>query len=273
MRVFIAHAYADAEDLADELRQTLSESGYEAFMPDSSYGTEATVMASISVAIRTADVVIALLTSPNPNVYFELGLAAGSNVPMLVASRHPADMAFDLAAAPYVELTGNPGIDAAAIVRRLREIVPVREDVAERPNLTLADVAQDPGALESISLVEFERLVAKAFEDVGYEIRTASSRLDAGFDLLIEGDPHTIVEVKRYRRRNLVGVGHVRQLFGTMTAAGAGRAILVSSGGFTRSAEAEAAQWPIELLTLDDLLGLRGPTHSPPDQGIDTSAP
>ncbi len=273
MRVFIAHAYADAEDLAEELRRTLNESGYEAFKPDSSYEAEATTTASISAAIRTADVVIALLTSPNPNVYFELGLAAGSNVPMLVASRHPADMAFDLAAAPYVELTGNIGTDAAAIVRRVREIVPVREELAERPNLTLADVAQDPGALESISLVEFERLVAQAFEDVGYEIRTASSRPDRGFDLVIEGDPPTIVVVKRYRRRNLVSVASVRDLFGVMTAVGAGRAILVSSGGFTRSAEAEAAERPIDLLTLDDLLRLRGPTRSPADLGTDPGTP
>jgi len=79
---------------------------------------------------------------------------------------------------------------------------------------------------------------------------------DRGFDILIEGDPLTVVEVKRYARGGLVSVGAVRQLLGAMVAADAGRAILVSSSGFTKPALAAAAEWPIDLLTLDDLLQL-----------------
>lgn len=253
MRIFIAYSYGEADDLAAELRKILSGSGYDVFSPDTVNEPGKEIFAPITAAIQTADVVIALLTSPNPNVYFELGMAASSNVPTLVASDSPEHAVFDLAAAPYVELTGETALDAVAIARRVNQIASLKDKRPELHDPTLASVADGSTSLEDVSPTEFEHLVAQALEAIGYKVAPPTRR-DVGFDLLIDGDPRTVVEIKRYRRPNLVPVGTVLQLLGAMNAAGASRAILVASSGFTRSARAAAAGWPVDLMTIDDLV-------------------
>jgi restriction endonuclease Mrr len=272
MRIFISYSHSDGHELAVELTRALAEAGHEVFEPASSLEPGGNLIASISTAIRRAEVVVALLTVPNPNVYYELGMAWGANVPMLVASRNPENMLFALSSAPYVQLTSDVAVDVAAIVRRIREVANMRRefdrDALESAELTLAEAARDPSVLESTTPLEFERLVTKLFQERGFPIRATPHTTDQGFDLIIDGDPPTVVEVKRYSRRSLVSVGTVRALLGAMTAAGAGRAILVSSSGFTRSARAAATEWPIELMTFEDLLRLPGPcARSPTDPG------
>jgi hypothetical protein len=257
MRVFIAYTYGDADDLARELRSVLSDSGYEVFSPDTVSEPGQEIFASITAAIQTADVVIALLTSPNPNVYFELGMAAGSSIPMVVASHRPENAVIDLASAPYVELTGDTAQDVATILRRVSEIAPTGPARSQTQDLTLGELVQDPASLQKVGPQEFERMVAQAFADAGYAVDTTPSHSDSGIDIVIDDDPLTVVQVKLYRSRNLVPVGAVRQLFGAMTALGASRAILVSSAGFTRSAKAAAEQWPIDLMTIDELFELQ----------------
>ena len=207
-----------------------------------------------------------------PRENHELGLAAGAHVPTLVASRNPENIVVDLSSVPYVQLTSDVDVNVAAIVRRVDEVADVSRKfdrgAPESAELTLAKAARDPSVLESVTPVEFEQLVAKLFQERGFPIRTTSLIAGLQFDLIIDGDPLTVVEIKRYSRRSLVSVGTVRQLLGSMMAAGAGRAILVSSSGFTTSARAAATEWPIELMTLEDLLRLPGPTaRSPIDSG------
>lgn len=276
MRIFVSYSYSDTYELGAELTRALAETGHEVFEPAAVPKPAGTIIASISTAIRRSDVMIALLTVGNPNVYFELGLAAGANVPTLIASRKPEDIVFDLSSAPYVQLTSDVDIDVAAIIRRVGDVAEVRPrfegGVRESAEVTLAEAARDPSVLEGVSASEFEKLVAKLFHERGFPVRMASPRPDRGFDLIIDseldGGPPTIVEVKRYSRRSLVSVGTVRNLLGSMTAAGAARAILVSSSGFTTAARVAAAEWPVELMTLDDLLGLPDPaarTRTDPD--------
>jgi hypothetical protein len=272
MRIFISYSYSDSHELAVELTRALAEAGHEVFEPASSVQLGDDIIASISTAIRRSNVIIALLTGGNPNVFYELGLAAGAHVSMLVASRNPENIVFDLSSVPYVQLTSDVAVDVAAIIRRVGEVADVRREfdrgALESVELTLAEAARDPSVLESVTPLEFEQLVAKLFQERGFPIRTTPLTADRGFDFLIEGDPATIVEVKRYSQQRLVSVGTVRQLLGSMTAAGAGRAILVSSAGFTTSARAAATGWPIELMTLDDLLHLPSSgTQSPIEPG------
>jgi HJR/Mrr/RecB family endonuclease len=257
MRVFIAYSYGEGDDLARGLRSVLSDSGYEVFSPDTVSKPGRAIFASITAAIQTADVVVALLTSPNPNVYFELGMAAGSSIPMVVASQRPENAVVDLASAPYVELTGDTAQDVSTIFRRVSEIAPAVPDRSQTQELTLRQLAQDPASLQKIGPQAFERMVAQAFADAGYVVDATPSRSDSGIDIIIESDPLTVVQVKLYRSRHLVPVGAVRELFGAMTAIGASRAILVSSAGVTRSAKAAAEQWPIDLMTIGELSALQ----------------
>jgi hypothetical protein len=257
MKVFISYSYADSRQLAAELAEALTKEGYEVLDPASSVNPES-IQAWISTALRGSDVMIALMTNANPNVYFEAGLASGARVPVLVAADKPDHVAFALSSTPYVHLTGDIDADIEEILRRMAEIRPEHE-VADTPvsqpaELTLAAAAADDEVLERLAPMEFERLVAELLQKRGFPAQGQSLRGDRGFDILIDGDPPTVVEVKRYTRGALVSVGVVRQLLGAMVAAGAGRAILISSSGFTRSAIAAAAEWPIDLMTLEDLL-------------------
>jgi hypothetical protein len=263
MKIFIAHSHSESRELALGLDRALNEAGHEVFEPSVSlqYGEEA---GAITAAIRRADLVIALLGTHNPNVYYELGLAAGAHVPTLVASRTPENAAFDLASVPYVQLSGEDSVDAIEIARRVGAIDdapngPAAELESDSAEQTLTRAAADPAVLGSITPAEFESLVAELLSERGFPVQTPQGPSDGGYDLLLEGDPVTVVEVKRYSPRNLVSVGSVRQLFGAMVAAGAGRAILISSSQFTASARAAADQWPVELVTLEDLLRLPGP--------------
>jgi restriction endonuclease Mrr len=263
MRIFVAHSYSDAPELAAELTRALTVAGHETCQPDTSLEPGDNLIASISTAIRRSDLMVALLTGRNLNVYYELGLATGAHVPTLVASRELENIGFDLASAPYVQLTGNVAIDVEAIVRRIADVAEVGSKVArgarQSAELTLAEAAADPSVLENVTPFEFERLVENLFEERGFQIY-ATPTTNREVDLIIGGDPPTIVEVKRYSRGRLVSVGAVRGLLGAMMATGAGRAILVSSSGFTSAARAAAAEWPVELMTLEDLLQLEGPT-------------
>jgi HJR/Mrr/RecB family endonuclease len=98
----------------------------------------------------------------------------------------------------------------------------------------LARAARDPSALERLDPAQFERLVAQLLESRGYAVRSAPRSADQGFDLILEGDPHTLVEVKRYRHDNLVSVSTLRQLLGVLAASGGERAIVVSSSASWR---------------------------------------
>src|SRR4051794_30548645 len=104
MRIFISYSYADAHELAAALSRALTDTGHEVLEPRSQ-PSRGHLIGSISTAIQTSDVVVALLTVRNPNVYYELGLAAGAHVPTLVAARNFEDMVFDLSSAPYVQLS------------------------------------------------------------------------------------------------------------------------------------------------------------------------
>jgi hypothetical protein len=255
MKVFIAYSH-DGRKLAYGLAEALVEAGHEVYDPTSSMGP-GSLGAQIATAVRNSDAVIALVTYANPNVYYEAGLATGAHVPVLVAADRPDQIAFALSSAPYVQLTGNTDVDVGEILRRVADVWPERPAAASEPrstDLSLADVAADVAAFERLTPPEFEHLVLELLRGRGLPAHADPVKGDRGFDILIDGDPPTVVEVKRYSKGRLVPVGVVRQVLGTMVAAGAGRAILVSSSGFTKSAMAAAAEWPIDLLTLEELL-------------------
>jgi Holliday junction resolvase len=256
MKLFIAHSYAEARQLADRLSADLSEAGHDVFRPAPKASED--VLPAISAALRRSDLVIALLTTDNPNVYFEIGLAAGVQVPTLIAADDLDHVTFDLASAPYVQLTGDLDEDVREIVRRVSAMVPksiIRERLSSaESDLSPVETLQDVSALEGVSPAEFERLVAEIFRSKGVPVRESPGPGSGGFDLIIEGELLTVVEVKRYRQGSLVAVGAVRQLLGAMTAIGAHRAILVTSSGFTSSAIAAASEWPIDLMDREELI-------------------
>lgn len=259
MKIFIAHSMKDA-GLARDVHRHLLDSGHIVMMPEN-LSDHDDVLSAVSASIRSADVFLAFVTSTDANIYYELGLAAGASVPLIIAAKAGELLPSGLTSVPFVQLTGDSLRDAQTIARRiedLRGLVTSSTNELGSGEKTLQAAVRDPRLLESISPMEFERLVAELFLERGYSVvRTPNGSAD----LIIErqgSNEAIIVEVKKMSRESRVSVETVRRFADLVSHFGAEAVgILVSTSGFTSAAVALAASTPIALRTLEDLLGAK----------------
>lgn len=104
-------------------------------------------------------------------------------------------------------------------------------------------------AVQSLTWVDFERLVGEAFRLHGFEVdETGQASGDGGVDLVLRrGGELYLVQCKHWRATK-VGVQTVRELYGVMAAFGATGGYVVTSGRFTTDAVKFAAGRNIELV-------------------------
>lgn len=141
-----------------------------------------------------------------------------------------------------------------------------------------AQVVSDSSAdaLEKMSWLEFEGLVAETFRQKGYRVEERGGEgPDGGVDLVAYmGKDKYLVQCKQWKTRQ-VGVAIVRELYGVMTAARAVGGFLVASGDFTKDAKEFATGRSIELVDSRKLRGMiKGAQPvSECKESADTSAP
>lgn len=131
----------------------------------------------------------------------------------------------------------------------------VRMSVAESAHEFIKD------KLLALKWDEMQDLVAGILRAMGYKTRVSPKGSDRGRDIIASPDglglesPRIIVEVK-HRKNELIGAGHMRSFIGGLRSAD--RGLYVSIGGFAKDAkyEADRAQIPVTLLTLDDVAQL-----------------
>ena len=102
---------------------------------------------------------------------------------------------------------------------------------------------------------EFERQLATLFRTRGYQVRLTPTSGDQGVDLILWKDGKTTV-VQCKGQKSPVGPAVVRELFGSMHAFRADRAILACTGGFTRGVKEFARSKPIDLIAANELASL-----------------
>jgi hypothetical protein len=261
MKVFVAHSFRD-RDLVHAMAVHLRDDGHSVFRPEE-MAAPADLLSEISAALRSADVVVAIVTASNPNVFYELGVAAGANVPTLIAARPGESLPANLASVPYVQLTGDVLRDANEISRRVKDLEGLSSPkVAEFSSAegALQAASRDPAVLEALAPRDFERLIARLLQERGYELEEASRDRDAGVDIVARapGDGQVLlVEVKKLSKQSRVSVDAVRRLLGAVSLATGAVGVLVSTSGFTASAAALAAGAPIVLRTLEEILAAR----------------
>ncbi len=265
MNVFIAHSVRDREIVAT-LVKVLRDDGHEVFVA-TEIAASVDILSAISAAIRAADVLIAVVTAENPNIFYELGLATGASVPILMAAPANALLPADLTSVPYVQLTGNILRDAKTIARKAADLQgqPSKKPTTfESAEAALQAAAQDPAVLESLSPVDFERLVTELFKERGYAVSTTRCTRDTGVDFALESQKAkelVLVEVKKLSRQSRVSVDAVRKLLSAVSAAGAPLGLLVATSGYTAAAFALAAGTPILLRTLEEILAAKSETE------------
>lgn len=95
---------------------------------------------------------------------------------------------------------------------------------------------------------QFEEFVSELFEIMGYSTSLTTLSKDFGADVIAKKDNDTIViQVKRFRPDNKVGVKEINQVLGSMHPYNANRAIVVTTSDFTSDARKLARRAPVEL--------------------------
>ena len=116
----------------------------------------------------------------------------------------------------------------------------------------VADVqaATQPGkAIDGLNWRQFEQLVGEAFRRQGYSItETGGNGPDGGVDLILRKDREKYLVQCKHWRSLKVGVAVIREFFGAMAVEGAAGGFVVTSGRFTKEAEAFASGRNIELI-------------------------
>jgi hypothetical protein len=267
MRVFISHSHADAE-LAASLAGLLSSEGVESVRL-SQVEVEGAAGAPAYSLVREADVLVGLLSTESVNVYYEIGVAIGSGVPVLVAAPAGESLPAGVATIPYVQLTGDRTFDARIIARRVRQF-----ELRERRHklkyhsteAKLSRIAEDPEYLELVSSQEFEALIYDLLKKQGFSVEIRDSHLDPGYDFIIR--PSTeggliLVEAKKLKPQSRVSVKTVRKLMSAVSVLGAAGGLLVSGTPFTTAAAAAAlgGTAPIFLKTVGEILKIKSPAE------------
>ena len=104
-------------------------------------------------------------------------------------------------------------------------------------------------SLRALSWQEFEQLVGEAYRRRGFVVaESGGGGPDGGVDLVLtRNGVKTLVQCKQWRTWK-VGVKIVRELYGVMTAEGAGQGIVATCGSFTADAKAFAGGKPLDLV-------------------------
>ena len=138
-----------------------------------------------------------------------------------------------------------------------------REDSRFTDSYSVIDGVDEGYNLATMDWKDFENLIREVFEqayaETGGEVKITQASRDGGIDAVIfDPDPlrggKIVIQAKRYT--NVVGVAAVRELFGTLSAEGANKGILVTTSDFGPDAYKFVADKPIELFNGNNLLFL-----------------
>lgn len=126
--------------------------------------------------------------------------------------------------------------------------------------------AKDIDAVRAMSWREFETLVAESYRRQGYMVaETGGGGADGGVDVILRGRGQKILVQCKQWKTFKVGVKVVREMYGIMTAEGADRVVIVTSGSYTQEAVAFARGKPIELMDGRALVQLIREVKGKPD--------
>jgi tetratricopeptide (TPR) repeat protein len=258
MRVFISHSVT-SRHFALSLGDFLGKTGNNVFIPVRDVLTGEDFRAEISAAILSADVVVAIVTSDNASVFYQLGMATGAGVPSLIAAPIDLQLPLDVVSIPYVQLTGDLTRDVQTIIRRVEEIaVPSRVEFLKAASAeeSLRELSLNPTRLEAVSPAVFERLIMDLFRDRGWMVREPDQVDPFEVDFVIESPKlrqSVMVEVKKVSAQSRVSVDAVRRFLSTVSSANA-LGMLIATSDYTSAALDFVAGTRVILRTLNEVL-------------------
>ena len=110
-------------------------------------------------------------------------------------------------------------------------------------------------SLDALDGLEFESLVADLYRRMGFAVRLTPASGDQGADVIVEKlGERSVIQAKCWK--GSVGNGAVQEAAAAARHYGASRAVVVTTGKFTKSARALAASNKVELLERPQIEGL-----------------
>jgi restriction system protein len=106
---------------------------------------------------------------------------------------------------------------------------------------------------KSLKGVKFEKALARLYTDMGYSVHQTKGSGDEGIDLVLYKDSKKII-VQCKGHEKPIGVGVIRDLYGTMMHSGAESSVLACPIGFTEGVRKFAKGKPMELLAAKELV-------------------
>jgi len=151
LKAFIIIPFGSEFDIifTDLIKPPLEELGYEVTRADSILDQH-NILKDIIRNIAEADLIIADLTSVNPNVFYELGIAHAMLVPTVLLTQSIDDVPFDLKSYRVI-VYSTTYFNAQELPKRLKEIA----DKAKNNNLSFGNPVSDflpKGRIKEISI-------------------------------------------------------------------------------------------------------------------------
>lgn len=166
---------------------------------------------------------------------------------------------------PFVH-QGVRSIDGQPLIENSESYHTIITNVATVSDEFLKKLSDNPSLLYEMSSRGFEELVAELLSRQGYNVKLTPATRDGGKDIYIAtkdslGSFLYLVECKRFAPDRPVGVGLIRQLYGTVQAERATAGILATTSFFTK--DARDFQRKIEFqISLQDYLGIQKWIHT-----------
>jgi restriction system protein len=109
--------------------------------------------------------------------------------------------------------------------------------------------AKSKNYINELSWRDFEVIIAMFYKKKGFKV-TLEGGLggDGGIDILLEKKGQKQIIQCKHWKKNSVGVGVIREMFGVMVAESAIKVIIITSGRFTKESYKFAFNKPIELI-------------------------
>lgn len=133
------------------------------------------------------------------------------------------------------------------------------------------EILRDPSLIDSLSPREFEELVALLLAGFGWQVELTPATRDGGVDIFATTKDPTgldvtwIVECKKYKQQNKIGVDVLRALHGAKEFLGVSNGILATTSSFTKDATDFASQlYDLKLVDREKILEWLGRTESEP---------
>lgn len=213
-------------------------------------------------SINKCDLLIAIISEYNPNVFFELGYAIGRGKQILIVGSIGIDLPRSLKNINYI--VGDPYEKNIIfeIINQIEKMKFIQTKKVENINdleFLINSYDNDQDFFDKIEPIQFEEIIGQFFRRMNYEIYPNENPNEYGYDFLITNYGNygkTLVEIKKYNRNSKISVGQIQQFLGAIYFNKAECGIFITTSGFTRSAIdfAERATPKIELWDIDNLI-------------------